>query len=152
MAIKNHKSIEFLEKSKLNSCKDVLMRVAAIQKVDQIFKTLIDQELAKHCQVANYRNGQVVIEVESAAWATLLRFQLPTLLSELRQNGLASIASLDYYILKRVAEKPIRQQPPVEKKLSTENAQYLKDIAEGLTDPTLKQALLNLSKHALKNK
>jgi len=150
MAIKNHKSIEFLAESELNSCKEVMKRVAAIQKIDQVFKTLIDQELANHCQVANYRNGQVIIEVESAAWATLLRFQLPTLLSEMRQQGLASVASLDYYILTRPTEKPVKKLS-VAKNLNPENAQYLQDIAAGMTDSKLKEALEKLSRHAQKN-
>ena len=149
MAIKNHKSIEFLEQSELNSCKDVLKRVAAIKKIDQVFKTLIDQELARHCLVANYRNGQVVIEVESAALATLLRFQLPSLLSEMRKNGLASVASIDYYILNRAPDKPHKQLEAA-KSLSADNAQYLRDIAEGITDSKLKEALLKLSRHAQK--
>ena len=47
---------------------------------------LLDRQLAKHCKAANLRDKTLVIEIDSAAWATQIRYRIPQLLDQLRQK------------------------------------------------------------------
>lgn len=44
-------------------------------------KLHLGSPLNSHCWVANFQNGRMVIYVDSASWATQLRFRIPSLLA-----------------------------------------------------------------------
>lgn len=146
MTIKNQKSIDFLVQSETSVLKNILNKLELINKLNLALAKLLDPELQPHCQVANYRDGQIVIQVDSPVFATLLRFQLPQLLSALRKEpGLAGIASL-HHIVRPAVASVIKPQVPVQRKISSENAAYLRNLAVGISDEKLKAVLENLGK------
>jgi len=66
-----------------------------ISKLNDLFKQTFDPEISEHCQVSCYLKGILILHVDSASWATKLRYQVPMLLTTLRQfeawAGLCSI-------------------------------------------------------------
>lgn len=73
----------------------VLAKVEQLRTLNQQIQTLLRPELAQHCQVANLRDGCLILQVDNAAWATQLRFEQTELLSKLRkQPALAGLASI----------------------------------------------------------
>jgi len=150
MTTKTHKTIEEIANSDETQFGNILKKVECINSLNELLMPLLDPEMARHCQVANYRQGQLIIEVENAAIATILRFQLPDILAKLRQNPrLAGIASIAFYI-KSTTPPQTQPQLSAERNLSRSNAELLIDIANGIKNKQLKQCLLKLSKHAQK--
>lgn len=150
MTIKNRKSIDFLTESHTLGLQAILERVAQIKALDEVIKTLLDEKLRHHCTVINYRGHRVIIAVDNAAFGTLLRFQLPELLSTLRQNpAFASVAGLDYYVRPTV---PLASPALTEiREISTKTAQNIDAAAAHITDPVLKAALLKFKQYQKKS-
>ncbi len=81
----------------------VLAKVEQLRMLSQQVQKLLRPELAQHCQVANLRDGCLILQVDNAAWATQLRFEQTELLSKLRkQPELAGLASIKIQV--RAAE------------------------------------------------
>ena len=119
-------------------------RLAAVQTL--LYQALPDAALAAHCQVAGWQNGGLKILVDSATWATQLRFQIPQLLENLK---------LHLPALKLIECRVVPQTPPPEtiywqaEPISREAAAMICDIAEGIGDEKLRGALLRLGKSRL---
>lgn len=62
----------------------LIAQAQAIGELDRIFTSLLDVDLAPYCRVGCYQAGILTLFSESAAYATRLRYQIPTLLSQLR--------------------------------------------------------------------
>lgn len=130
-------------------------QIQQLSQLNQALKQHLDPELAPHCQVANLRNGILILTTHSSIWGHQLRFQEMALLSALRNTpdwcGLKSIqfrvvpASPIPSFLKPDLEA--HHQPP-RLCLSIHNAKHLQETAHNMQSPRLKQALLRLATHA----
>ncbi len=61
----------------------------------------LPETIAKHCQLANYRQGRLILAVDNQAIATRLRFTLPDLRQQLRQDpDFCGLIGIDFYISK----------------------------------------------------
>ena len=58
-------------------------KVQQLINLNQIWRTVIPNELNEHTRVANFREGYLIIECDSAAWATRLRYLLPDIKQKL---------------------------------------------------------------------
>ena len=102
-------------------------------------------EVREHCRLAGVRDGNVVLLVDSSAWATRLRYALPELTetSEL----LRSAKNI------RVKVRPTHEsppEPPLRKpnRLTTQSADVLLACSETIGDDQLAASLRRLAKHA----
>lgn len=147
MTIKNRKSIDFLVASDTSALKNILTKLELINKLNAALAKYLEPDLRAHCQVANYRDGQIVIQVDSPVFATLLRFQLPHLLSLLRKEpGLAGITSLQHIVRPIASTAVLKSYPEIDRKLSVDNAAYLQDLALTISDEKLKAVLEHIAK------
>lgn len=130
----------------LNNSQDQLGNIVAKVKLhhslQSLLKKYVDPELANNLQVANYRQGCLVIQFTNAALATRFRYQIPQLLKQLRLEkqlpGLASINCL-------VRPKSFEPEPKKNKlTLSKSGAAALKEAAGYIDDPDLAKALEKL--------
>jgi hypothetical protein len=64
--------------------KPLLKKLDELEKLQIFVKTQIEPPLNEHCRVANYRDGCLILTVDSAAFATRLRYEIPDLLEKLR--------------------------------------------------------------------
>lgn len=64
----------------------LIAQARAIEELNHTFSTILDSDLIPHCRVGCYHSGLLTLFVESAAYATLIRYQVPTLLSQLRSH------------------------------------------------------------------
>ena len=62
----------------------------------------LDDDVARHARVADFRDGRLTLVVPTAAWATRLRMQSVQLVRRLDEAGLDSVRSLEV----RVAPLP----------------------------------------------
>jgi len=78
----------------------VLRRAAKLARLQPRVNYYLDPELAPHCKVANLRRNRLILAVDSAAYATRLRFYLPQLLKQLQQQErLTDINGIDIKIV-----------------------------------------------------
>lgn len=54
---------------------------------DEVLHSLLPDELAPHCHTVNIISNTIVIETDSAVWATRLRYLAPELIKILQQNS-----------------------------------------------------------------
>lgn len=128
-------------------------RSEALSKLNELLAKLLPEILNQQCKVVNYRQGVLIIAVSSASWLTRLRYEQETLRSQLRQNGLRGLSSIQFKIdpvlnsQRTILHSPA---PPLyHRRLTQQSAQSLLSLAENC--PTsLKKRLIELAKHAVK--
>lgn len=131
----------------------VRQRAMALAQLNQQVQALLPPASAKQSRVANYRDGILVLECGSSAWATRLNYDRQTLMSSLRQGPLPSLMTIEIKVNPDLAidisqkeqEKEAAKQT---RKVSPMAAEYLKAIAEAAPDKVKKklEAIAALSK------
>ena len=61
----------------------LLAKCQTIDGLAKLFAAIVDNSFAKHCKLANYRNGELTLVVTNAAWATKVRYAIPELMKTL---------------------------------------------------------------------
>jgi hypothetical protein len=128
----------------------LLCKAEQLVKLNRLVLQKLDPSLRNHCQVTNLKNGILTLSTPSSAFGHQLRFQEMDILSLLRSNpefcGLKSIHI-------QVRPNPITEPPSVTEifprpTLSLQSASVIIDAAERASSPSLRKALLKLSKRA----
>lgn len=121
----------------------LLLRARYLQHADRLLHSLLNAEFKLHCRVANIRDGLLILDVDSVAWATRLRYQLPSLLEKLQQHeDLRVLSSIE---IKIRPQQQTRQKSSQRPQLSPEAAHCIHSCAEGIDDPALGNALRRLA-------
>lgn len=117
-------------------------RSQAIGRLEQVLDPLLPAELIGRVRVGNFRDGLLILYVESAAYASILRFQVPQIKRCLLQDGRIRPERIQVRVLPGRAhlDKPTRQAS-----MSAASAAALEGTARSLTDPDLADALARLS-------
>lgn len=136
---------------KLRSASSLALSNPAYQRLklalDQHAKLLsavreqIPAELANACYHAQIRNRVLLLHLETAAWASRLRYLAPKLLSALRREY-PGLKSIQVRVRPSGTGRPARRQA----RLSAPAREALAKAADGLTDTRLSAALARLSK------
>ena len=73
----------------------ILKRAEAINQLNHRVSRLLDKDLARHCRVANVRNGRMIFACTSAGCATRMRLHAAHLLDQLHAAGLNEIEHIE---------------------------------------------------------
>lgn len=122
-------------------------KVQQLIKLNQVWQLAIPSELHGHTHVANFREGYLIIECDSAAWATRLRYLLPDIKQQLlNYPDLRDLIQIEWYIQPEFHAQPLQLTsfPPI---LSSTNAELLKNAAETIRIKSLQEALLRITEH-----
>ncbi len=126
-----------------------LRQARQLQALDRAFAQLIDPALQPHCQVANLRDGCLVVQVDAPAWATRLRFEQQRILKQLRKKGITSqIAKLSIQVKPATGnrQEPSRSRKPLGQGARRQATHHLQQI----NDPELRRRLNRLLSTAAK--
>lgn len=83
----------------------LIVQARAIEDLNQTFSKILDPALIAHCRVGTFENGILTLFAESASFATRLRYQVPTILSTLRNfSQWASLRSIQVKIQTHVPD------------------------------------------------
>ncbi len=122
-------------------------KVAQLKKLNQIWQEEATEELSAHSRIANFRDTHLIIECDSAAWATRLRYMLPEIRQKLRQYPyLHDLSHIEWSIqpdFHRTTSQ-LSRLPPL---LSPGSAQLLKNTAGNIKVKPLQEALLRIAKN-----
>lgn len=122
-----------------------IQRGKKLQQLSRFIQNTLAPEMAAHCQLLNLRNSTLIMACDSTAWATRLRYHVPTLLRALQQqSGLDRIA--DIQIRVSPAVQPPQQRAKKRAVLSTDAAYCIQQCAQSVTDPALSRALQQLAR------
>lgn len=138
--------VQFLATPGPDAIDATIERGRQLLRLWQRMQPLLDAELASHCQLLNFRNGMLIMACDSTAWATRLRYQIPTLLKMVREiTGQEALQDI------RIKIQPVSQKPaPQSRKpaaITSHGAYCLKQCASTITDPALRRALERLAQH-----
>jgi hypothetical protein len=103
----------------------------------EILAAVLPESLARHCSIANYKQGKIVIFAANGAIAAKLKLMLPTLSEQLSKRAM-EVTGLE------VCVQPLNSDPQVVEKsakMSSEAAWALVRLGEQLPDSELKIAL-----------
>jgi hypothetical protein len=106
-------------------------------------RALLPQEVAAECRVANVRDQLLTVHINSAAWATRLRFLIPALLPGL--NRLADFSAVSEV---RLAVVPIADglvAPQRAQTVRPPDQASLLELADGIDHADLRDAILRLA-------
>ncbi|RUR10722.1 DUF721 domain-containing protein [Legionella septentrionalis] len=125
-------------------CQQALRSESLKDKVSQHLPPLFQ----KHCSIAGFNKGCLILLVDDAIWATQLRFLLPELRDKLRQEaGIYQLASIKL-LLNPAEQIQIKTKTPVPHMLSLPNKMAIMHAAEQCSFLPLKNALYKLAKHS----
>lgn len=125
--------------------------VEFLQSINRLIATSVSSKLAPHCAAAGIRDRQLVVFVDSPAWATRLHFEQNQLLQHLRQQPeLNLLTGLQIKVRPKepMPAKPIRRA----QSLSQESTADIKACADSIGDPALSRALRRLAEHGSKRR
>lgn len=122
-------------------------KVQQLTKLNHIWQAEISGDLAEHTRVANFRDGYLIVECDSAAWATRLRYTLPDITQKLLKHpDLRDLTHIEWNIQPQfhAPNTQLSQLPPV---LSHASAALLKNAADNIQVKPLQEALLRIAQH-----
>jgi len=135
----------------LNSGKTLATIGGKLAEQDALLKqlrSLLPEPLSAHCVWSILKQGELIVLVDSPAWASRLRYLSPKITQQLRQTGLA-VRGVQVKVSlsnkRHMPRKKIRRATPI----SNANAKLLSSVAESVDDDELRNALLRLSRCGL---
>lgn len=109
----------------------------------------LDPIVAKYCQVANLVNGKLTLIVANGSVATQLRFQINEILRKIRQDpSLKHITSIECKVRPSQHQASTRlaaTSPKIMPALSPQTAEIVKNIADSIADPELKEVMTRIA-------
>lgn len=121
-------------------------RCIYLQQLENRVLHLLPAPLQAHCRVANYHSGQLILITTSPAWATRLRYHVPTLLNQLTAvSELQQLQEIRIRISPSAA--PILPAQALPRRIKPQTTALISTLAETLDDPALRRALQKLARH-----
>lgn len=144
---KSKKPIAFLE---TDSTVHVLWH--KLKKVEQLHTLVskhLDKSLQSYCKVTSFVSGKLTIVAANSSIASQLHFQRAELMRKLKQEpALGSLQTIHCKVQvhnKRTFRAPTKAR--IVKPLSKETAKVISDIADGISDTKLREAMKKLAKN-----
>jgi hypothetical protein len=127
----------------------LLSKLRHLKELQGILNQYLEPRLASRCLVANQENSSFTIITESALWATQFRFQIPALLTKLKEHP--ELAHITKIICKirpapnkpAVDEKNIKTMP----KLSSETAEMILQAAKNIRHEKLQAIMQKIAQN-----
>lgn len=130
--------------NKTGSLPVILRNAHRLEQLDSILKRYLQTPLDNYIQLANYREGILILLAPSPVWASRLRHMLPQLRQDLlHQSHFKDLRDVQVRIAPLQHDTDTRQ--PANHRLSPESAAILKQSADATQDAALKSALQRLA-------
>ncbi len=131
---------------KNSTLSDLYQQALAFKEIDQSLKKFLDPSLSSHFILASIKTEVAIILVNSPAWATRLRYNIPTILEALNNElNLKQIKTIRIKVQHSESKRSSTKNKPVF--LSKDTAKLLQDSANSINDSELKNCLIKISKN-----
>ena len=114
-------------------------------RANRAMHAYLPPHMQDHARLIKLDSGGWVIQTDSPAWATRLRYVLPELRRQLGEHFKTEIPKLQV----KVRPQAEKQSPPGRRiELNAKNADLLRGVAANVSDQRLGDALMRLAKRA----
>lgn len=124
----------------------LLNKAQRLVHLQRLLESQLQPAARAHCHVASWREGTLLLVVTDGHWATRLRYQQKRLQRQLQV--LEAFTSLRRILFKVQPPLTPTPRPGHVVELSDVAAESLRESAEGISDPRLREALVRLAGHA----
>lgn len=136
--------IKKLCQSKLTHMGKIAQHCEFLRVVTEKLRAALPDNIRGHVTVANLERGHLVLHVDSATWATQLRFMQEQIMQIWKQQKWGYVEPQKISIRIQTALPLPHSTPPL---LSAHNAALLQEVAKGVQQPELRAALQRLAQH-----
>ncbi|HET8806778.1 MAG TPA: DciA family protein [Methylophaga sp.] len=126
-------------------------RAQKLTQLDSLLQAILPDNFAGRCRLVNRDGSEATIIAENAAIASMLRFQTHKICQQLSTQLAEPILKITVKVRPDYRLQPARARLKNTLALSNDNAQLIKQTAEGISDLRLKAALNKLAKRGKKN-
>ena len=122
----------------------LVSRARSLMALETHLQELLPETLKTHCRLLALREGTLVLAADSPVWATRLRFHAPQLVKQFNRNQTVNLHTIQIRVRppERIIPAQRRNSMPRRSKNSTT---ALQQVAQTVSDPGLKSALLRLA-------
>jgi hypothetical protein len=143
------KADQFIE-AKGRDLNAIFARIKILEAINIELQKYLEPDIARYCQAANIIDRKLILLAANGSIATQLRFQASDLLRKFKDNPLLkNIQQIECKVRPVNAPAIVRRQQHVKNMqlLSTHTAEIIREIAESLDDPKLRNIMLKISRH-----
>lgn len=119
-------------------------RTDKLKQLDSVFQKLLPKQLYGHCRLANITMNSLIVQTDSAQFASLLRFDAPRICKLMSEHLTKSISHMKVTV--NADLRTVKPKEKYSKVLSASAADTLHQAAESMDDGELKMALNRLAK------
>lgn len=119
-------------------------RAQKLTQLNSILQEILPSQFAGHCQLANMKDGKIIIHTENAAIASLLRFHSATICKTFSSQLVEKIVRVEVKVKPNYPSQRSAKSNIID--MSNNNAALIAQTAAGLDDGQLKTALHKLAK------
>lgn len=121
-------------------------RANQIARINDTFRSLVPPNMQDHAVLTRLETDAWIIQADSSAWATRLRYSLPRLRRRLAEQLNTNVPTLRVRV-KPADSAPPPPPPPRRLRMSHEAADLIEGTAKSMSDQRLAAALKRLAKH-----
>lgn len=132
----------------------LINQAKSLENLNKLFVQLLDPTLIPYCRIGDYQSGVLTLFVKNAAFATQIRYQIPDILSQLRQFPTwAGLCSIQVKVATSwpAPPAPTPTAPSTMLKIPEESAELFERLAQSLANEpgaeSLVNSLMNIAKH-----
>ncbi|MBD3609325.1 MAG: DUF721 domain-containing protein [Gammaproteobacteria bacterium] len=137
--------------SKLKQTSHMFKQIEHEKRLTQNLRALLPSPLAENCQAGGIKNDTLIIFTTSAVWASKLRYLIPTLLADFSEHPkFQQVTEINIKINQSTKQPETKGANKNRLTLSMESAELIRQTAESIHDPELRESLLKLSQKGMK--
>jgi hypothetical protein len=123
----------------------LITRAKILMELEVLLHELLPAPLKEHCRVLAIRDKTLVLATSSPVWAARLRFHAPLLVKQLSDYQTVTLRTVRVRV-----RPPEKRSPPPRRQAAAlrpgkAGAAALQQVAQTISDPALKTALLRLA-------
>lgn len=129
------------------SLQGLMSRLDELQRLNTLLGEHLEVEIAKHCQVVKFEKNCLFVIVDNGSWATQLRFQIPELMTKLRQ--IPKMENLSGIICKTRPHPSVKSDKQKKRQVTTLSqpiSEQVLEIANTIQDEKLREILTKIAR------
>ena len=124
-------------------------RTRELDQLNRVIRATVPENCKHHISVAGIRENQLILVTDSPVWASRLRLYTQNMISMLAEHAGIDVNSVR---IKLIQPKIEPEAPaPKHRHLNKSNADMIKQTADSIDDPELRQALYHLAENQKEN-
>lgn len=126
----------------------LVSQARALMALETLLQALLPEPLKAHCRLLAIREDTLVLAADSPVWAARLRFHAPQLVKQFNRNQTVKLHTFQIRVRPPERIVPTQRRKSMSRR-SKNSTTALQQVAQTVSDPGLKTALLRLANRQL---